>query len=140
VDKNWLDYITGIGSIATPILVLVLSAVGWKLRQSFDRKVELENRLRDDRIEIYNQILEPFIIYLMTDLAWEHDENNKGKNKNEVANDRMMSLEYRKLAFKFSLIGSDPVVLAYNELMKLLFSLHDNPSPSNEVFARYISP
>jgi hypothetical protein len=111
-NKDWLDYITVIGSIATPILVLVLSAVGWRLRQSFERKIDLENRLRDDRIEIYNQILEPFIIYLMTDLAWERDEKNNGKNKIEVANDKMMSLEYRKLAFKFSLIGSDSVVLA----------------------------
>ena len=129
MDKHWLDYLTGIGSIATPLLILVLTAVGWKLRQTVDRRIELENQLREDRIEIYNQILEPFIIILMSDAAWEHNKQNKGRDKNEIAIGKMLSLEYRKLAFKLSLVGSDAVVLAYNELMQFFYAHEEDPSP-----------
>ena len=59
----------------------------------------MEERLRDDRVETYNQILEPFIILLMTDAAWESDRKNRGKNKDEVAMSKMLSLEYRKTSF-----------------------------------------
>ncbi|KYK95361.1 hypothetical protein, partial [Aggregatibacter actinomycetemcomitans] len=73
MDKTWLDFLTAIGSIATPLLVLLLTAVGWKVRQSIEHKTKLEEKLRDERIEIYHQILEPYIIMLMTDAAWKSD-------------------------------------------------------------------
>jgi len=47
--------VVAIGSISTPILVLVLTALGWKARTSIKRRIELENKLRDDRIEIYGR-------------------------------------------------------------------------------------
>ena len=31
-EKSWLDYVTAIGAVATPILVLVLTALGWRIR------------------------------------------------------------------------------------------------------------
>lgn len=83
VGKTWVDYLSAIGSVATPILVLLLAAVGWTYRQSMERRMKLEEKLRDDRIEIYNKILEPFIILFMTDAAWESDKKNKGKEKNK---------------------------------------------------------
>jgi hypothetical protein len=132
MEKHWLDYLMGIGSIATPLLVLVLTAVGWRLRQTVDRRTELENQLREDRIEIYNQILEPFIIILMSDAAWAHNKQNKGREKNNIAIAKMLSLEYRRLAFKLSLVGSDPVVLAYNELMQFFYTYDDDPASSEE--------
>lgn len=57
VDKTWLDYAVAFGSIATPVLVVLLTAIGRRARTSIERRLELENKLRDDRIEIYNQIL-----------------------------------------------------------------------------------
>lgn len=128
MEKHWLDYLSAIGAITTPIFVLALTAVGWRLRKTVERKVELENQLREDRVAIYNDILEPFIIILMSDAAWEHNKQNKGKDKNEIATGKMLSLEYRKLAFKLSLVGSDQVVLAYNELMQFFYSQGDAPA------------
>jgi hypothetical protein len=32
--KTWLDYVTAFGSVATPILVLLLGGVGWRIRSS----------------------------------------------------------------------------------------------------------
>ena len=129
-EKDWIDYVVAVGAVATPLLVLVLSAIGWKFRQSIERRVKLEEKLRDDRIEIYNQILEPFIILLMSDAAWASDPKNKNKSKDKVALSIMLSLAYRKVSFQLSLIGSDPVVIAFNNLMQCSYKDSEN-DPTN---------
>ena len=130
--KHWLDYVTAIGAVATPLLVLLLTAVGWRLRQSIERRRELENKLHADRIETYNKILEPFIIFLMPDAAWEHDIKHEGKNKNDFAMTKMMSLEYRNTSFKRSLVGSDAVVMAYNNLFQFFYEQGSAPEHTSE--------
>lgn len=59
-ETSWVEYVTAIGAVATPIFVLILTAVGWRLRRRLERRIELEDKLREDRIGTYNQILEPF--------------------------------------------------------------------------------
>ena len=130
-EKSWIDYLTAIGALATPILVIVLSAIGWRLRKGIERRVELEDKLRDDRIEIYNKILEPFVILLMSDAAWAADKKNKALDKNQYASVQMLSLEYRRLGFKMSLMGSDSVVRSYNDLMQYFYEMSDNAETSN---------
>lgn len=125
-NKTWLDFLTAFGSIATPILVLFLTGAGWKIRQSIEHKTKLEEKLRDDRIEIYHQILEPYIIILMPDAAWNLDPKNKGKDKNNEATAKLLSLEYRKLSFRLSLIGSDNVVKAFNNLYQYFYKNAEN--------------
>jgi hypothetical protein len=133
VNKTtWIEYLSAIGSIATPILVLVITGIGWKFRKSVDRYHELEDKLRDDRIQIYNTILEPFTLLLMAKTAWEHDKQNKGKNKDEIALGKLLSFEYRKVAFKLSLVASDPVILAYNALMQFFYLQGDLPEKNDE--------
>ncbi len=135
-EKTWIDYLTALGSIATPLLVIILSAIGWRFKSSIERKIDLENRLRDDRIEIYNKILEPFIILLMSDTAWSQDKKNKSKSKDEFAISIMLTLEYRKLGFKLSLMGSDEVVQAYNNLMQYFYHMEENQSAQNNDFLK----
>ena len=115
-EGGWLQVLTAAGSIATPVIVLVLSAVGWKIRQKIEYTQKLQEKLREDRIEIYNTILEPYIILFMPDAAWEQDSKNKGKQKDKVALGKMLSLEYRKVAFRLILIANDGVVRAYNNM------------------------
>ncbi|EGQ8523129.1 TPA: hypothetical protein NGU14_004426 [Vibrio parahaemolyticus] len=139
-EKHWIDYVVAVGSVATPIFVLFLTAVGWKFRQSIERKATLEEKLRDDRIEIYNQILEPFIILLMSNHAWLSDKKNKGKDKDQIAVSQMLSLDYRKTSFKLSLIGSDEVVCSFNNLMQHFYSRGDNTdTPSTEELKKMMS-
>lgn len=59
-DNGWIDIIEMLGTILTPLLIMVVGVILWKYRQSIERKIKLEEQLHDDRIEIYNQILEPF--------------------------------------------------------------------------------
>lgn len=139
VEKHWLDYLSAIGAVATPILVLILTAIGWKLRQSVERERSLEDKLREDRINTYNLILEPFIILFMTEAAWAMDKSNKGKDKGEIATAKMLSLEYRKYAFKLSLVGADSVVLAYNELMQFFYNQGEITAPTEEKLKKMMS-
>lgn len=124
-NANWVQYVTAFSSLATPILVLALTAVGWMYKQSFERKIKLEEKLRGDRIEIYNKILEPFILFMMSNAAWESDKRNKGKNKDDIATAQMLTLEYRQTSSKLSLIGSDEVVVAFSNLMQYFYNQHD---------------
>ena len=125
-----VENIATIANILTPIVILILSAVGWKYRQSIERRFKIEEKLRDERIEIYNQILEPFLIVLMTDTAWTSDPKNKSKDKNKIAITKLLSLEYRKTSSKLSLIGSDAVVSSYNDLMQYFYSKSEDSPPT----------
>jgi len=129
---TWIDYVTAIGSISTPILVLFLTGLGWKIRARLERTAELEDRLREDRIAIYNDILEPFFILLMPEAIWLSNPKNKNTKKDEVATTKMLSIEYRKQALKLSLIGSDAVVKSYNNLLQY-FYMKDEASQKSEV-------
>lgn len=129
-EKHWIEYLTGIGAIATPILVIIISGIGWKLRKKIDRTNELEDKLRKDRIEIYNTILEPFMLLLTTDAAWTSDKNNKNKDKTQIATSKLLSFEYRQMGFKLSLIANDGVVLAYNDLMQFFYNQNNETNPS----------
>lgn len=121
-EKHWLDYVTAFGAITTPIIILVLTNIGWKLRKSIDRRLELEDKLREDRINTYNVILEPFTIALMSQASWDSNKQNKNKNRKDVVSDKLLSLVYREAAFKLTLVADDGVVLAYNELMQFFYS------------------
>lgn len=69
----------------------------------------------------------------MTDAAWQSDKRNKGKDKNVLATSQMLSLEYRKLAFKLSLIANDAVVRSYNDLIQYFYNHADEAeTPSTE--------
>lgn len=51
-EPSLLDYLNAIGSIATPVLVLILTAIGWNVRTRLQRRQELEDKLREDRIAV----------------------------------------------------------------------------------------
>ena len=125
-DKNWIEYVVAVATVLTPVLIVILTAIGWKYRQSIEHKFKIEEKLQDDRIEIYQQILDPFIILLMSENAWLSDPKNKSKDKNRVALSRLLSVEYRRISFKLSLIGSDAVVISFNELMQYAFHMSED--------------
>lgn len=131
-ETTWLDYVTAIGSVATPILVLILTAIGWRLRTRLERRIELEDKLREDRIGTYNKILEPFIILLTSDAAWQSDAKNKNRDKNDLARCKLLSLEYREQGFRLSLVGSDAVVKSYNDLMQYFFQRGEQSNLASE--------
>lgn len=122
VEKTWLDYATALGSIATPIFVLFLTGIGWKLKSANERRVELENQLREDRIKTYNQILEPFIIAYMNEGAWKKDKKYNKLSQIDFAISIINSLEYRESCFKLALMAPDSLVKSFNNLLQNFFN------------------
>lgn len=120
-QPTFLDYITAIGSIATPLLVLIASGIGWIITRRWEKIRQLEDKMREDRISVYNSILEPFIILFTTDEGLREKKEYRGKSTHQAAHDKIVSLEYRQAAFKLSLMGSDEVFKAYNNLMQYFY-------------------
>ena len=112
-----MDVLTTVATALTPILLSIVGFILWKYRQSFERKARLEQDLRDERVELYNVILEPFVILLTSDEAWKQDKKNRTKNKYGEAEKKMLSFEYRKAAFRLRLFANDEVLRAYDNLM-----------------------
>jgi len=132
-SPDWISYLTVFGAVATPLLVAVLGALGWRLRTRIERQIDLERKLRDDRIEIYSHILEPFIVVFMSDAAWKSDPKNKNRDKNDLGARQILSLDYRKTGFRLALLGSDGVVKAYNELMQYFFAAPEGKADEKHV-------
>lgn len=103
------------------------------------RIAELEDKLREDRIATYNALLEPFFLLFTSDAAFAQDPKYKGKKKDDLAIARMLSVEYRQIAFKLSLVASDAVVRAYNELMQFFYYAEQNSRPLEEKASHWIA-
>lgn len=116
-----LDYLTAVGTVSTPVLVLILTAVGWRIRRRIERGIELQDKLRAERVAVYNQVLEPFFILFTTDEIFAQDKRYKNKDKHQLAITKMLSVDYRMNAFQFALIGSDGAVRAYNDVFQFFY-------------------
>ena len=125
-SSNDINLITAIGTIATPILLIVLSSIVWFFQRKIERSQTIEQELRDDRLQVYLEILEPFIILLTKDEAFPTE------NKNTVALEKILSLSYRKAAFRLSLFANDDVVRAYNDLMQFAYDSEKSPASEDE--------
>ena len=133
-ELHWTAYVTA----ATPIVLAIFGIVGWFLRQgserrwkSIEQRWKKEEQLQPDRIEVYDKILAPFILALMSDKAWTHTQSSRkqfrGKSKTDVTTSSILSLDYRNNAFKLMLIGTDEVVEAYNGVMQFFYRRGDAP-------------
>lgn len=145
--KTIIELIGAIGNIATPILILALTGVGWTIKNRIERAREredywrgLEEKLRDDRIEVYNTILEPFIVILVKDEGIANLKEYRNKTKEQVASDIMLSLKYRQASFRLALFGSDNVVRAFNSLMQHFFKqgVGQTPEDGNKTTIRLL--
>lgn len=114
------DIITAAGAVLTPLLVAGLGFFVWRYRLTEERKWKVAEQLHPDRIEVYNEALEPYIVLLMSEHEWATAQHSRpeyvGMSRDEVALARVYSLAHRRNSFKLMLIGSDEVVRAYNDL------------------------
>lgn len=138
-----LETISSIASLATPFLLAGLGGLGWIIKNRIEssrtkqdaqasRIRELEDKLQEDRIATYNAILEPFFLLFTSEAAFSLDPKFKNKNKNDLAIAKMLSVEYRQVGFKLSLVANDSVVRAYNALMQFFYHTEQDSRPVEE--------
>lgn len=95
------------------LLTLIGGAIGWFLKSRYEAMQRQNEKLRDERASTYMAILEPFA-KLFTDLSTKSQKQTL---------DHLKSFDYRKTAFRLSLVGDDEVVLAWNQMWKRLYDV-----------------
>jgi hypothetical protein len=150
IEKSILDTISAIATLITPILLVMLGGLGWLIKSRITasqakqgaqavRILELEDKLREDRIATYNGLLEPFFLLFTSEAAFALDPKFKNKNKNDIAIARMLSVEYRQVGFKLSLVANDSVVRAYNKLMQFFYHSEEDERPLDIKTSQWIA-
>lgn len=110
----------------TPIITaLVGGAFSWFVRAKLSEYQKLKEELREKRSGVYANMLEPYI-KIFSGL------NADNKDSLQEAMAQVTSYEYRETAFRFTLLGSDSVVRAYNNLMQHIYNLESSEDPSQE--------
>ena len=156
-DKDTLETISLIATLATPFFLAILGGIGWLIQKKIEKSQErqeahfaeqaaqaarireLEDKLREDRITTYNELLAPFFLMFTSEAAFAIDKKYKGQNKNDLAISQMLSVEYRKVGFKLSLVGNDEVVRAYNKLMQFFYHMEADRRPLEEKTANWLT-
>jgi hypothetical protein len=130
-------WVTALGAIATPVLLAVLSGIGWTIKVRVDRSQQREaeararlqrqeEELREDRLAVYTEILEPFVMIFTNDEGFLSDKAYRGKTKEQVVEQKIVSVSYRQAGFRMSLFAPDDVVRAYNGLMQFFYAGGDS--------------
>jgi len=97
-------------------LILFTGVVVWYFQSRAEELREINRKLRDERRNIYRDLLDPFI----TVLAGETKAGLKRK-----ATTKITSVEYKKVGFDLNLFGSDEVVSAFNDLMRYSYEIEE---------------
>ena len=117
-----LEAFAQIGGLLSPVLLALIALIAWLVKKEYEKRIRAEDALREDRMEIYYALLEPFIISFTPDAGWRGVGKHKNKSKHQVAEEILLSPEYRRASFKLSIIGADSVVRAYNNLFQYFYT------------------
>jgi len=123
-----------IGSMDFLVTPLVAALVGfgvWYFQSRLEALRREQERLHDDRRKVYTDVLEPFVRIFA---------GVKNPKENQKALQQLLSVEYKRTAFEFSLIGVDDVVQAFNDLMQYVYSFDaeaDKRPDSSELMLRW---
>ena len=103
--------------LVTPIAAALVGFAVWYVQSSIATIRQEQARLHDDRREVYANILDPFIRMFA---------GIKNPKENPKALRQILSVEYKRTAFEFSLIGADDVVRSFNNFMEYVYSIDSN--------------
>jgi hypothetical protein len=96
-------------ALAIPGLLALGGFLAWAVRSTIEDYREAERQLTAERRELYEQVLEPFLIPLVT----ADDEADAATALQEAA---FASPEYRRAVFQMTLFASDEVVRAFGDI------------------------
>ena len=119
MEIDWIDF------LVTPLVGALVGYGVWYFQSRLEALRREQERLHDDRRKIYADVLDPFVRIFA---------GIKNPRENQKALQHMLSVEYKRTAFEFSLIGADDVVRSFNDLMQYVYSFNaetdEKPDPS----------
>ncbi len=129
MDPSIREFLDVVANFATPIVVAIASIFInrnlVRFQQREQRSRDLEAKLREDRLEIYRKIIEPYILVFSKDEKFYEAQQyrpikNRIKNmsKEEYAHEIIASVDYREAGFRLALFGSDSVVRSFNSFFQ----------------------
>ncbi len=107
MEIDWIDL------LVTPLAAALVGYGVWYFQSRLEALRREQERLHDDRRKVYSDVLEPFVRIFA---------GIKNPKENQKALQHMLSVEYKRTAFDFSLIGADDVVRSFNDLMQYVYS------------------
>ena len=110
-----------IGAIVTPLVLAIVGYILTRVATRQEKVLELQAKLQDDRIAIYNRILEPYIIATIPAEIFAKDKKYQDKNPGAIASELILNPEYKQAGFKLLMIGSDGVMTSYKKLKKYFY-------------------
>ena len=106
-----------INLLVTPVVAAVVGFAVWYFQSRLEEIRREQERLHDDRRRVYAQVLDPFIRVFV---------GIKNPKETQKALQQMLSLDYKRTAFEFGLIGADEVVRSFNVMMQYIFQFDAN--------------
>ncbi|WP_422858558.1 hypothetical protein ACOKFD_14485 [Flagellimonas sp. S174] len=114
-------------AVLSPILLTLGGIISWAIKSKKEEYLTVQEKSREQKITIYETLLEPFIILF----TWTLSEKEK-----QQATKKILSIEYKKAAFSLTSFGSDEVLGSFNRMMQAFFqSEQEEIKPNAESYA-----
>ena len=130
IETPWYDAAATVATILTPILLVIISGLGWAFKTSIERANRLEQSMRQDRLKIYQIILEPFVVMFTKDEAALSGSGGMSEANQEKALKMVLSKEYREAAFNLALFANDDVLQAFNAMFQSAYKIDSSTTSS----------
>ena len=129
-----LEILTTVGSLVTPVLIVVVSSAFLVIQRRIEasqkreealrvRAQRLEEKIREERVDIYLDVLEPFVIMFARDVPAGGRPSRRRATSQQAAEEKLLSSEYRKAVFNLLLFANDDVARAFNSLMQTFYRM-----------------
>lgn len=96
-------------AVGVPALLAVGGLVAWGIRSTVEENRVAERSLTDERRELYERVLEPFMLVFTS-----ADANSPATQA--AQQEILMSAAYKRAVFELTLVASDEVVRAFGEV------------------------
>ena len=116
-----MELTTWVAPAAAVLAAVVAAWIGAANRRALaqlERRANIDAQLGEKRRELYTNILKPWDILSTPDFAWNRDPKTRGKDKEQLWVEALLSMQYRQAMFQLTFIGTDEVVEALNDLMR----------------------
>ena len=109
MEDSWSSWLP---IIIPPLLMAFGGIVSWIIKSRTEELKATEERLRQERVKVYTEILSPYIQIL----------SDPSGPMTARAGTKIASLDYKRIGFELALLGDDEVVRAWSNLLQYFYT------------------